>query len=79
MRHTTAVHLLQRGAEMNTIKAWLGHASVESTQVYLDLDLQKKSEVLERLVTPEFARLCMQGGTSRPDGSLSLMDWLNSL
>lgn len=79
MRHTTAVHLLQGGAEMNTIKAWLGHASVESTQVYLDLDLQKKSEVLERLITPDFARLCMQSGTRQSEASLPLMDWLNAL
>jgi site-specific recombinase XerD len=79
IRHTIACHLLQAGAEMNTIKAWLGHESVESLQVYLDLDLRKKSEVLERLITPEFARLCMQSQSHQREGSLPLMDWLNSL
>ncbi|MBT9589110.1 tyrosine-type recombinase/integrase [bacterium] len=38
MRHTTAVHLLQAGVEVNVIRAWLGHASIDSLQPYLDLE-----------------------------------------
>ncbi|TRZ48870.1 integrase [bacterium] len=79
MRHTTACHLLQAGAELNTIKAWLGHASVESTQVYIDLDLRKKGEVLQDLITPELVRLCSQSQSHQQEGSLPLMDWLNTL
>jgi site-specific recombinase XerD len=79
MRHTTACHLLQAGADMNTIKAWLGHASVESMQVYLDLDLRKKGEVLQNLITPELVRLCLQSQSQQHDSGLSLMDWLNTL
>lgn len=79
MRHTTAVHLLQAGADENTIKAWLGHSSVESTQVYLDLDLMKKREVLDLLITPEFARLSFQGETGHSEDAIALVDWLEKL
>jgi len=56
MRHTTAVHLLQAGAELNVIRSWLGHACIDSLQPYLDLDLTTKREVLESLVTPVFTK-----------------------
>ena len=32
IRHTTAVHLLRAGVDINTIRAWLGHVSLETTQ-----------------------------------------------
>lgn len=79
MRHTTAVHLLQAGAEENTIKAWLGHSSVESTQIYLDLDLQRKREVLDCLITPEFAKLFLQGKKEYSGNDIALIKWLDTL
>jgi len=79
MRHTTAVHLLQGGAEPNVIKAWLGHSSVESSQVYLDLDLRKKREVLDSLVTPELARSLFQAERDCSKDNLTLIDWLEKL
>jgi len=36
LRHTTAMDLLQEGVEPLTIALWLGHESVETTQLYLD-------------------------------------------
>ena len=51
-RHTTAIHLLEHGADINVIKAWLGHASTESTSRYLDLTLEKHRALLERFLPP---------------------------
>jgi len=79
MRHTTAVHLLQSGAEPNVIKAWLGHSSIESSQVYLDLDLRTKREVLDLLVTPGFANLLLQAKKNCSEDNMTLIEWLEKL
>ncbi len=46
LRHTTAVHLLQAGVDRSTIALWLGHESVETTQMYLHADLTIKEKAL---------------------------------
>ena len=46
LRHTTAVQLLQSGVDRSTIALWLGHESVETTQMYLDADLAIKEKAL---------------------------------
>ncbi len=48
IRHTTAVHLLRAGVDINTIRAWLGHASLETTNRYAQVDLEMKAEALEQ-------------------------------
>ncbi|MCO5167733.1 MAG: site-specific integrase [Planctomycetes bacterium] len=48
LRHTTAVHLLQAGVDRSVIALWLGHESVETTQMYLDADLSTKEAALEK-------------------------------
>jgi len=48
LRHTTAVFLLRAGVDINTIRAWLGHASVNTTQIYAEFDLEMKAEALAR-------------------------------
>lgn len=48
LRHTTAVHLLQSGVDRSVIALWLGHESVETTQMYLDADLSTKEAALEK-------------------------------
>jgi integrase/recombinase XerD len=37
IRHTTAVHLLRSGVDINTIRAWLGHVSLDTTHIYAGL------------------------------------------
>ncbi|HWE17568.1 MAG TPA: tyrosine-type recombinase/integrase [Hyphomicrobiaceae bacterium] len=44
LRHTTAMDLLQQGVEQAVIALWLGHESIETTQVHLDADLELKQE-----------------------------------
>ena len=46
LRHTTAVFLLRAGVDINTIRAWLGHVSINTTQVYAELDLEMKAKAL---------------------------------
>ena len=46
IRHTTATHLLRAGVDINTIRAWLGHASINTTNVYAEVDLEMKAKAL---------------------------------
>ena len=46
IRHTTAVHLLRAGVDINTIRAWLGHVSLETTNRYAQVDLEMKAKAL---------------------------------
>ena len=49
IRHTTASHLLEAGVDINTIRAWLGHVSVETTNIYAEVNLEMKAKALESL------------------------------
>lgn len=46
IRHTTATHLLRSGVDLNTIRAWLGHVSLTTTNVYAEVDLEMKAKAL---------------------------------
>jgi site-specific recombinase XerD len=46
IRHTTATHLLHAGVDINTIRAWLGHVSLTTTNVYAEVDLEMKAKAL---------------------------------
>ena len=46
IRHTTATHLLRAGVDINTIRAWLGHVSLNTTNVYAEVDLEMKAKAL---------------------------------
>jgi site-specific recombinase XerD len=46
IRHATAVHLLRAGVDINTIRAWLGHVSLDTTNIYAEVDLEMKAKAL---------------------------------
>lgn len=46
IRHSTASHLLHAGVDINTIRAWLGHVSLETTNRYAEANLEMKAEAL---------------------------------
>jgi integrase/recombinase XerD len=46
IRHTTATHLLRSGVDINTIRAWLGHVSLTTTNIYAEVDLEMKAKAL---------------------------------
>jgi integrase/recombinase XerD len=51
-RHTTAMHLLQSGVDINVIALWLGHESPSTTHMYIEADLAMKERALGRLQAP---------------------------
>lgn len=53
LRHTTALHLLQAGVDIAVIALWLGHESIETTHMYLEIDLAHKEQALQKLVPIE--------------------------
>ena len=46
IRHTTATHLLRAGVDINTIRAWLGHVCLSTTNIYAEVDLDMKAKAL---------------------------------
>lgn len=46
IRHTSATHLLRAGVDIDTIRAWLGHVSLDTTNVYAETDLEMKAKAL---------------------------------
>jgi site-specific recombinase XerD len=46
LRHTTAMDLLHRGVDITVIALWLGHESIQTTQIYLHADMAMKEKAL---------------------------------
>jgi integrase/recombinase XerD len=65
LRHTAAMEMLQAGVDRGLIALWLGHESVETTQIYLDADLALKEKILAK-TTP----LKGKSGSYRPEDQL---------
>lgn len=55
IRHTTAAHLLRGGVDINTIRAWLGHVCLDTTNIYAEIDLEMKAKALARCDVPSDA------------------------
>jgi site-specific recombinase XerD len=72
LRHTTAMELLQSGVDRSVIALWLGHESVETTQIYLDATLAMKEQALAKM-TPR------SGKSRRFHPEDQLLAFLNSL
>lgn len=55
LRHTTAMHLLMSGADIESIRSWLGHVSLDTTHQYAEADLEMKRKTLEKggITAPE--------------------------
>ena len=76
-RHTTAVHLLEAGVEVNVIRGWLGHASLNTTNRYAEITVRMKEEALKLCEPPSTA----SGQPRKPawHDDAALMSWLASL
>ncbi|XXV31037.1 tyrosine-type recombinase/integrase [Sorangium sp. So ce1389] len=54
-RHTTAVHLLESGVEVNVIRGWLGHVSLDTTNRYAEINIRAKEAALAACEPPSAA------------------------
>jgi integrase/recombinase XerD len=77
-RHSTAVHLLEAGVDVNVIRAWLGHVSLETTNRYAEITLRMKAEALQVCELPTASSEACPG-TPRWRDDPSLLQWLQSL
>jgi len=57
LRHSTAMELLRCGIDRSVIALWLGHESIETTQIYIDADMAMKEKALSRTTTLPTARV----------------------
>ena len=46
IRHSSACHLLQSEIDINTIRAWLGHVSLDTTNIYAEIDIEMKARAM---------------------------------
>jgi site-specific recombinase XerD len=72
-RHTAAVHLLEAGVDVNVIRGWLGHVSLNTTHRYAEITMRMKAQAMS-LCAPEGA----QHSSPWADDP-SLMHWLGTL
>jgi len=72
LRHTAAMELMQAGVDRSMIALWLGHESLETTQIYLDANLTIKEEILAKTTA-------INGKASRYRPSDRLLGFLRSL
>jgi site-specific recombinase XerD len=75
MRHSTAVHLLKSGVDLPTIAHWLGHASVNTTNRYVTVDLELKRKALARAAPLGTSRSSPASWRRDP----SVLEWLEAL
>jgi site-specific recombinase XerD len=72
IRHTTAMHLLCAGNDINMVSYWLGHADLNTTHVYVEIDMDTKRKMLENTTAPGISRKELW---HRPH----VLQWLNEL
>jgi integrase/recombinase XerD len=72
-RHTTAMHLLQAGNELNMVRLWLGHASLNTTHMYIEINMQMKREILNTTKPPTLKS--KQNSWQQP----KILQWLDEL
>ena len=70
------MHLLQSGVDLNMIRSWLGHTSIETTNLYIEIDLEMKQKTLQasEKLLPKTSK---KGPSWRRDPSI--MEWLKDL
>jgi site-specific recombinase XerD len=77
-RHTTAMHLLESGVEINVIRGWLGHVSLDTTNRYAEINMRSKEAALEACQPPVNASVAFPRRPIWRDDA-TLLDWLTSL
>jgi len=78
LRHTAACHLLESGVDINVIRGWLGHVSLETTNRYAEINIRMKQEAL-RHCEPSLGREETYRGARKWQTDQSLLEWLENL
>lgn len=76
-RHTTAVHLLEAGVDVNVIRGWLGHVSLDTTNRYAEINIHAKEAALRLCEPPVSSEAFPRIPVWRTDDAL--LAWLSSL
>jgi len=71
LRHTTAMHLLRSGNDVTMVSYWLGHADLNTTHVYLEIDMEMKRQMLQKATGPAVQ-------TARPWRKPGILEWLTN-
>jgi site-specific recombinase XerD len=75
LRHTTAIHLLQSGNDISVVKDWMGHADINTTHGYVEIDLKMKQKALDACAPPT-----LKTRTKRQKWRNSgILEWLDDL
>ena len=72
-RHSAAVSLVSAGNDVTVIRDWLGHASLDTTNIYAQANLETKRKALELLGRTSSRR------SPRWRRDAGLIEWLESL
>jgi len=76
IRHSTAMALLQSGNAITVVKDWLGHADINTTHGYVEINLQMKRQALEACQIPETKTSKIRRGKWQDP---ELLKWLDEL
>ena len=72
IRHTTAMHLLRAGNDINMISYWLGHADINTTHIYVEIDMETKRKMIDKAGAPLIDK-------KAPWQQPRVLQWLNNL
>jgi len=72
IRHTTAMHLLRAGNDVNMVSYWLGHADINTTHIYLEIDMEMKQSMIQKAGAPVVKK-------PLPWQKPNVLHWLNAL
>ena len=66
------MHLLRAGNDINMVSYWLGHAHLNTTHAYVEIDMESKRKMLEKTPAPNISK---KPPWHRPD----MLQWLKDL
>lgn len=72
IRHTSAMHLLRAGNDVNMVSYWLGHADINTTHIYIEIDMEMKRKMIAKAGAPKI-------GKNTPWHKPHVLQWLDRL
>ena len=72
LRHTTAMHLIRSGNDIYMVSYWLGHAHINTTHIYVEIDMDMKRKMLEKADAPKIRKKV-------PWQKPTILQWLDKL